>query len=223
MATVAETSTAPATEVATPTPARVLVGMLGWVGLSPYAGDSPTVPGSPAQLLELAWTALRRNSLGSESAPTARTAQTQDTSLVAAATGLVVETVNTTLALAAALVNSDPQVQSVTVGTPAVSDGVVLVVVNATDPDGNSLSYQASTPAKGSVTMTAPGQFTYTPTYAARHAATATNATVADRQDTFTVTISDGLGGQTTTTVTVSLASSPTPTVGTVGVGSAPT
>ena len=213
-ATVVETSTAPVTEVATPTPARVLVGMLGWVGLSPFAGGSPTAPGSPVQLLELTWAALRRNTLGSESVTTARTAQTQDTSLTFA----------TTTALVVA--NSDPQVQSVTVGTPSTTDGAVAVAVNATDPDGDSLSYAASIPGKGSVTMTSPGQFTYTPTYAARHNAAATNATTADKQDTFTITVSDGYGGQTTTTVTVSLASTPAPVVGPVGlvgVGSQPT
>ncbi|HET6734610.1 Ig-like domain-containing protein, partial [Mycobacterium sp.] len=74
------------------------------------------------------------------------------------------------------------------------------------DTDGDSLTYAVSTPAgKGSITMTGPGQFTYTPTYAARHAAAATTATTADKQDTFTITINDGHGGQTTTTVTVSI------------------
>ena len=88
-------------------------------------------------------------------------------------------------------------------------------------PDGDSLAYAASTPAKGSVTMTAPGQFTYTPTYAARHAAVASNATAADRQDTFTVTVSDGHGGQVTVPVTVSVIASPA-VLGTIPVGAAP-
>ena len=105
-------------------------------------------------------------------------------------------------------------------GSPAVSDGAVAVTVNAVDADGDSLTYAVSTPAKGSVTMTAPGTFTYTPTYAARHAAAATNATTADRQDSFTITVTDGHGGQVSTPVTVSLVSvNAAPVVGSIGVG----
>ncbi len=49
------------------------------------------------------------------------------------------------------------------------------------------------------------GTFTYTPTDGARHAAVADEATLAERSDTFDITINDAHGGVTTVPVTVSV------------------
>jgi len=92
------------------------------------------------------------------------------------------------------------------VTTPNPISGEVTGVLTAVDPDGDPLRYRVSAwPAKGSVTwtfVTVNGVvdttrmfFTYTPTAAARQAAAAPGATLADQSDTFTVTVSDGYGG----------------------------
>lgn len=65
--------------------------------------------------------------------------------------------------------------------------------VNATDPERNRLTYSTSAPTRGTVTINRYGQFTYTPTAAARHAAASTSASQTDKTDTFTVMVSDGV------------------------------
>ena len=86
----------------------------------------------------------------------------------------------------------------------SVSDqvtGAIGVSLNAVDVDGNPLIYTVTgAPASGSLTATAPGQYTYTPMSAARLAAGLTSG--ADF-DTFTVSVSDG---QLATPVTVAVA-----------------
>ena len=127
---------------------------------------------------------------------------------------------NVSLARTAAVTNSAPVNPTATVGTPNASTGVVTGTVKATDPDGNPLTY--TTPAsttKGTVTITTAGAFTYTPTAAARHAAAAVNAPAATTQDTFTVTISDGLGGTITKAVTVPVLGKNTAPTGYANVG----
>ncbi|HEX7827180.1 MAG TPA: Ig-like domain-containing protein [Mycobacterium sp.] len=127
---------------------------------------------------------------------------------------------NVSLARTAAVTNSAPVNPTATVGTPNASTGVVTGTVKATDPDGNTLTY--TTPAsttKGTVTITTAGAFTYTPTAAARHAAAAVNAPAATTQDTFTVTISDGLGGTITKAVTVPVLGKNTAPTGYANVG----
>lgn len=80
--------------------------------------------------------------------------------------------------------------------------GVVTGSVGATDTDADALSYTVSTkPTKGMVTVDANGGFTYTATAAAQHAASAANATAAQRQDSFKVTVNDGHGGTQVVTV----------------------
>ena len=95
--------------------------------------------------------------------------------------------------------NSAPQA-SPTMGVPNQTTGAVTVRLNATDADGNPLSYSISSqPSSGSVQAVAvePGRFTYTPTAAARVRA---GTTAGADFDTFTVTVSDG---QVSTPVTV--------------------
>ncbi|MCB0932848.1 MAG: VCBS domain-containing protein [Mycobacterium sp.] len=100
----------------------------------------------------------------------------------------------------------------VSVGSPDALTGVVTGAVNATDADHDPLTYSTpDTTAKGSVILSAAGSFTYTPTTAARDDAAAPNATPAERQDTFTVTVDDAHGGTAAVAVTVAIRPSSTP------------
>ncbi|WP_197040213.1 Ig-like domain-containing protein [Mycobacterium sp. URHB0044] len=104
------------------------------------------------------------------------------------------------------------------VGAPNSSTGVVTGSVKGTDLDNDVVSYaQSAAPTKGTVTLTATGGFTYTPTAVARHAAQQLGATAADKQDTFTIAVNDGHGGVVATSVTVSI--SPTNAAPTGGNG----
>jgi large repetitive protein len=76
--------------------------------------------------------------------------------------------------------------------------------------DNGLLTYSAGStaPTKGSVFVNGNGGFIYTPTLAARHAAAATNATAADKIDTFTIKGTDANGRSiTVATVTVNILS----------------
>ena len=93
------------------------------------------------------------------------------------------------------------------VGAP--SDGVVTGTFNATDPDGDALSYTVGTASQGTVVFNSAGTFVYTPTPAARTAAAATAGT---DSDSFTVTVDDGHRSSITRTIDVEVA--PTRVVG---------
>ena len=103
--------------------------------------------------------------------------------------------------------NAGPVWGTTTVGAPDAGTGVVAGRVTATDADGDVLAYSApSSTAKGSVAVDAgTGAFSYTPSAAARQAAAAPGATLADRQDSFTVAVADGHGGSVSTSVTVAV------------------
>ena len=82
-----------------------------------------------------------------------------------------------TFALAAAA-NSAPSV-SPSQSVPDQVTGAIGVSLNAVDVDGNPLTYTVTgAPASGSLTATAPGQYTYTPTSAARLAAGLTSGRI---------------------------------------------
>ncbi len=86
------------------------------------------------------------------------------------------------------------------------STGKVTIVANATDPDGDALTYTA-TALFGTVVRNEDGTFTYTPSDAARHlAATLLGA----KTDLVTIWANDGRGGITIvpTAVTVDIVSS---------------
>jgi YVTN family beta-propeller protein/VCBS repeat-containing protein len=115
------------------------------------------------------------------------------------------------------LSSNGPVAGTPTVGTPDPVTGTVTGVLNFTDPDNNTLAFTVPTqPASGTVTVAANGTYTYTPTQAARDAATTAQGA---KTATFTVVASDGL---TTTSVNVTVPILPTnrpPVAGTPTVG----
>ena len=95
---------------------------------------------------------------------------------------------------------------SVDVADPDPAKGVVTGGVTGTDPDGDTVTYTLTgNPANGDVVVSPDGSFVYTPTEAARHAASTIGAGPALTQDTFTVTADDGHGGTPDATVTVTI------------------
>ena len=108
--------------------------------------------------------------------------------------------------------NTAPVAAAPVVGTPNAGTGVVTGRVSATDADGDPLTYSTpATTAKGAVSLTATGAFTYTPTALARQKAAATGASAADRTDRFTVSIADGYGGTVAVPVTVAVSPAANP------------
>ncbi|WP_460882983.1 cadherin-like domain-containing protein, partial [Pseudaeromonas pectinilytica] len=102
-------------------------------------------------------------------------------------------TTTSTVTIGVAPLNDAPTSSNVSLNTNEETpvNGSIL----ATDLDGDSLSYALGTnPANGSVTLNADGTFTYTP------------ASNFNGSDNFSVTISDGKGGTTTSTVTIGVA-----------------
>ncbi len=124
-----------------------------------------------------------------------------------------------TVTVTVAPVNSAPTA-TVTVGEPDPGTGVVLGAVAGADADRDTLSYTGSTTtAKGAVLVAADGSFTYTPTAAARHAAAALDAAVADTTDSFAVTVADGYGGAVIVSVGVAIAPANIAPVAVAGAG----
>ncbi len=161
--------------------------MLSSMGLAPSVdGDTPELPGeSPLTLLGLA--ALRRQT---------QQASTEESAFAKTAA----EPSQSSLMMAAAVANSAPTAAPV-VGSPDQATGAVRVSMNATDADGNPLTYSVTgQPTGGSVVASGGGEFTYTPTVASRLAA-ATTAT--PDFDSFTVSVSDGQGGVTPVSLSV--------------------
>lgn len=119
-------------------------------------------------------------------------------------------TATATVTVTVTPVNDPPTNGVASPGTPNATTGVVTGTVTAADPDGDTLTYTAPvSTTKGAITMVG-NTFTYTPTEAARQAAGADGATAADKQDTFTVTVSDAHGGTLAVAVTVTIAPPPT-------------
>jgi len=93
-------------------------------------------------------------------------------------------------------------------------------VVAAGDTDvADTLTYSASTPGKGSVVVADDGSFVYTPSATARHNAAADGATADAGRDEFTITVTDGHGGQVAVPVAVVIAPANAAPTGTVTVG----
>ena len=113
--------------------------------------------------------------------------------------------VTTTVQVTVSPTNKAPTATA-TVGSPNSATGVVTGSVKGTDADKDTVTYTPVTgPAKGTVTVTAAGTFTYTPNAEARHAAMKPGATAADKQDSFTVAVADGHGGVVNVAVNVKI------------------
>lgn len=104
---------------------------------------------------------------------------------------------------AAAAVNQAPVIQSVALSAPTPATGALTGTVIANDPNGDKITYRASTSGKGKVTVTTAGVFTYTPTPAARHNAALANADALLTADTVSIVVADPAGLTASTAVTV--------------------
>ena len=172
--------------------------LLSAVGLAPSAdGDVPEVPGdSPLLLAGLA--AFRRQtqqSLVGDESSTLKVADPSQSSLMVADTGG-----GESMLMAAEVTNSAPTVSPV-VGSPDQATGAVRVSLNATDADGNPLTYSVpGQPTGGTLRVDGAGVYTYTPSVASRLAAATTST---PDFDSFTVSVADGQGGVTPVTVSV--------------------
>jgi len=121
-----------------------------------------------------------------------------DTFTVTASNG--VHTATQTITVPVSAIPDVPVAGTPTVGTPNTKTGVVTGTAAFTDPAKLPLTYTVTTgPARGALTVTASGAFTYTPTTAARLTAAATSDPVSD---TFTISATNGIA-TTTQTVTV--------------------
>ena len=108
-----------------------------------------------------------------------------------------------------------------TVNTANAATGVVTGSVKGTDADKDTVTYTAPTSTtKGTISIDArTGAFAYTPTATARHNASTTGATSADKSDTVTVTVSDGYGASVAVPVMVTIAPANTKPTATATVG----
>jgi len=173
--------------------------MLSWVGLSSSAtGDLPSAPVESPALLALLARARKESeeTLVGESS-SVRNVDSTETSLMM--TSAETSDSEPMMTLAAAEMGSAPEGVP-TMDAPNDVTGTVTGSVNATDADGDALSYTVvDAPASGTVTVKGDGTFSYTPTAAARLAA---GQTEGGDYDSFTVAVSDG---QNTTPVSVTV------------------
>jgi len=109
------------------------------------------------------------------------------------------------VAAAAVVANKPPVILDVPLGAPNATTGAITGTVRASDPNGDRLTYRATTSTKGAVTITSTGVLIYTPTSTSRHAAAKVGATTAAKTDTVTVTVTDSQGASTTRAVTVTI------------------
>lgn len=157
--------------------------------------------------------------LAAAKAPGATYAAKNDTFTVTVSDGfggVVPVTVNVKIGA----VNVKPVVANPITGVPATRSGVVTGTLAAADADGDVLSYTASATTKGTFTINSDGSFSYTPTAAARLAASKSWASAATKSETVTVTVSDGFGATVAKAIKVTIAKNPTTTISpTNGVG----
>jgi len=100
---------------------------------------------------------------------------------------------------------ASPQDPDSAMQSPAPATGVITGSCGGT---AEGYTYAASAPAKGTVMINATtGLWAYRPAAAARHRAVADGASMADRHDTFTITLSKGKRDKVTVPVSVPLVS----------------
>ncbi|MFC7449162.1 beta-propeller fold lactonase family protein [Rhodococcus daqingensis] len=180
---------------------QVVSNVLAAVGLRPFATDDPLAPiESPmawalaaawCRRQELATSAEATRNLSAAPATTSQPIETFETSQSSATfAALTADAPEATTASASSTAPTGP-----TVGIPDRNTGTVLGAINAS---GSQPGYAVTgEPSRGKATVDATGNFTYTPTHAARQ--TAALDPTAD-YDSFTVTVTDG---QTSNPVTV--------------------
>jgi YVTN family beta-propeller protein/VCBS repeat-containing protein len=160
-------------------------------------------------------TATARHAAAKPGAGTAVTTDTVTVTVTNSKGAVTTQAVTVTITPA----NTAPVPKTPTVGTPNATTGVVTGSVSATDANSDALTYSGSTTtAKGTVTVTNAGAFTYTPTSIARHGAAKNGATTAEKTDTFSVTVTDGYGGSVAVPVKVTISPSNTVPTGMVTV-----
>ncbi len=112
--------------------------------------------------------------------------------------------------------------QAATVTSTNQSSGLVIGTSTATDPDGDPVTYTASTSnGRGTVTVASNGSWTFSPTDDARVAAAGTFGFLYN-SETVKITASDGKGGSTTSSVTVSVVPNHDPTFTAAAAAGAP-
>ncbi|MEH3139710.1 MAG: Ig-like domain-containing protein [Mycobacterium kyogaense] len=139
--------------------------------------------------------------------PTATTAEKTDTFTVTASDQWGHST-SATVTVTISPYNSAPTFQLAQVDTAALSgtvSGKVYFYDSDYRPTNDTLSYTATTSSRGSVTINSAGDFTYTPSAAARNKAASPTAQPADLFDSIVVTVNDGHGGTASTTVLVAI------------------
>ena len=215
MLTIADTTTGPSATASSPQTVVDVAAQLVSAVLSPLVVPSPNSPAAPALLWAvLAWT--RRESertalseVASSPVDSTTTSQPIDpeplteptaTARTFAATETTPTTMTASLMAAAVPAGPNQKPSSAPALDPVDLDtGIVTGNLNATDPNGDALTFVPKTaPTKGAVVIDGTGFFTYTPTAPARHAASATPGTDVD---SFAVTVSDGRGGVVTAQV----------------------
>lgn len=146
--------------------------------------------------------------LAAARAPGAEYAAKRDTFTVTVTDGhggVVPVTVNVKIGAA----NVKPTAATANVTSTQPRSGVVSGLVGAVDADGDVLSYTARPTSKGTVIVNTDGSFTYTPTAAARLAASKPRAYSSTKYETITFTVSDGFGGVVTKSLKVMIAPNP--------------
>ncbi|WP_299575825.1 Ig-like domain-containing protein [uncultured Williamsia sp.] len=128
-----------------------------------------------------------------------------------------------TVTVAVSPVNAAPVAGMSSATVVSTVTGQVTGSIGATDADGDHLEFHAPstglTSGGGSITVSTDGTYSYVPTAAARHAASAPGGVGAD---SFVATVDDGHGGTTPITVTVPISpANQAPVVGTSTVNAA--
>lgn len=109
-----------------------------------------------------------------------------------------------TVPVTVAAVNRAPTATTAITDLDPDGDGKATGNVSAADADADPLTYRITGgPSHGTASVDSAGTYSYAASDEARHAIYTTPG--APTTDTFTITTSDGLGGETTTTVTVAL------------------
>lgn len=174
-----------------------------------YGGTKSTVKGSVTVAVDGSFTYTPTPAARHASSATSATTEKTDTFSITVSDGQGgITALPVTVSVSP---NNIGPTATASLGSPSGSSGVITGTVSGVDGDGDSLTYTApATTSKGAVSVGVVsvgvnGAFTYTPNSTARHAASASNASDADKSDNFTVTVTDGHGGTTSVPITVAI------------------